>query len=217
MVRLVTLIPDGQTGTHHTWLDECVRSTAGQGEHVVREAREGFFEARRWTYTLGGVVACVDWDDRLVAGAAEACVNPKDRHNAAVAFTLQRLIGEAGEPLGERRGTVNPRHLAYKPDSIHHLTCFRSELVPLDLMSVVAACAPLCVDWVVKAYLALHHGAVQVPMVGYEWRQHAAQASRTRDAEYGLQIPIARALIKTWVPLDSRQFEDFPVFKEDLP
>lgn len=183
---------------------------------MVQEVGDRFFEARRWTYTLGGAVACLDWDDRLLPGAVDACMNAMDRHGVGVAFTWQRLIDADGRPLGERCSPVNRRHLAYKPDSIHHLACFRSELVPRDLLDVAAACAPLCVDWIVKAYLALRHGAVQVPMVGYEWRQHATQASHVLDAEYGVQIPIARALIKTWVPLDSRQFQDFPVYEGPL-
>lgn len=208
---LVTMVPGAGAGS--PWLDECMESARlSGGTHVVVEADEGFFAGRRTTYRFGGVVACLDWDDRVLPGAVDACERAMSEARVAVAFTWQRRIYAQGGTLDERIAPVVRRHLTDIPDSIHHLACVRTDLVPDGLLDVIERVAPLCVDWIVKAYLSLKYGAVQVPMIGYEWRQHENQASQVMNGEYAEQIPLARALIRTWSHIDSRQFEPFLVW-----
>lgn len=211
MTTLITMAPAGSMELRADWAQECRESAAGQAQHVTLVA-EDFFSGREKTYTYGGIVACLDWDDRLTPGAVSACEKAMESTKAGLAFTWQRRIGSEGEDLGAACNPVSRRMLGSLPDSVHHLACIRTEYLPRDLLPVFKAVAPLCIDWLVKAYVALKFGAVQVPMVGYEWRQHPDQASRKLAPEYRDQVPRARAMIRTWLPTGIEQTHDFPIW-----
>lgn len=211
MTTLITMVPTGAT-LREDWARECRESAAGQANHITVPAGD-FFTGRAQTYTWGGVVACLDWDDRLCPGAVAACEKAMAAHKVGVAFTWQRKIDPDGNEIESACNPVSRRMLGSLPDSVHHLTLVRTEYLPKDLLPVFQAVAPLCVDWLVKAYVALKFGAVQVPMVGYEWRQHVDQASRTLAPAYRDQVPRARALIRTWLPTGIEQTHDFPIWK----
>lgn len=211
-VKLITLLPPGKQDDD--WLAECSASAKGQGRHVVLNVPDGgLFQARRDGYSCGGLVACLDYDDRLVAGAVQSCVEALESTKAGVAFTWEARMDEQGRRTSTRRGPVTRQQLATAPESIHHLAVVRSELLPGNVLDLAEQLSPLCVDWIVKAYLAFKFGAVQVPMVGYEWRHHGDQITRKHHPEWCRQLPLARALIRTWAPVDFSMFSRFPVHK----
>lgn len=210
-VSLVTMLPEDGAAGREDWLQECFDSAAGQGHHTAFTA--DFLEGRARLYTGGGVVACLDWDDRLIDGAASACESAMTESRAGLAFTWQRRIDADGACVGEDCQPITRLHAASEPNTIHHLVCIRSELVPHGLIDVISKVAPMCIDWIVKAYVALKYGAVQVPMIGYEWRQHGEQTSRKYWKEYSEQVPLARSLIRTWLPTGIEKTKAFPVWQ----
>jgi hypothetical protein len=210
-VKLITLLPPGKQDDK--WLVECSESAKGQGKHVVVNVADGgLFQARKDGYSWGGMVACLDYDDRLVSGAVRACVDALESTRAGIAFTWEARMDESGRRTSERRGPVTQRHLATMPESIHHLAVIRSELLPGHILELAEHVAPLCVDWIVKSYLAFKFGAVQVPMVGYEWRFHGDQITQKHHSEWSRQLPLARSLIRTWAPTDFSVFSNFPIY-----
>lgn len=210
-VRIVTLVPTDRAGG--PWLEECVDSAIGQGHHVLTDVPPGeFFRARKAMYRAGGLVACLDYDDRLLPGAVAACEAALGKCRAGVAFTWQARITEEGAQYKVLDQPVTRQHLAAIPESVHHLAVIRSSLLPECLFDLAEAVAPLCVDWIVKAYLAFKFGAVQVPMVGYEWRIHTGQTVQNHKEAWDVQIPLARSLIRTWMPSDAPSlFGTFPI------
>lgn len=209
-VSIITLVP---AATNATWLDECVKSVARSGAdaHEMVPCSE-LYAGRRATYTGRALVGCVDYDDRISPDAIQRCREAMYATGAGVAFTWQRLIDPEGAPLGEETAPISPRDVCSRPNSIHHFALMQSALLPEHLFDVIEAIgAQMSVDWIVRAYLALRHGAVQVPMLGYDWRQHENQTSRVEDKAYGPSVRNARALIKTWAPSDQALFQPFKV------
>lgn len=221
MTALYTLIPAGAKGP---WLDECLESVEACAEHVLISVPDGgFFEARKAVYTNRGkrcgYVACLDWDDVLRPQAVETCERALRKHNAGCAFTFQEKIDANGGTLCVQDEPITRMRVSSVPESIHHLCVINSALVPLELFSVIERVAPLCVDWLVRAYVALRFGAVQVPLIGYGWRMHAEQTTRTHADAFTSQIPYARALARSWAPPDAQLFHGaFPRFSDaNLP
>jgi hypothetical protein len=207
------MLPGGPEG-REDWLRQCFESVAGQGTHISYESE--FLAGRAHLYRMGGVVACLDWDDRLMPGAVAACEQALAETRAGLAFTWQRRIDASGARIGDDCQPITRLHCSSEPNSIHHLVCIRSELVPAGLIDLIEKIAPMCIDWIVKAFVALKYGAVQVPMIGYEWRQHQEQTSRKYWKEYREQVPLARALIRTWLPSDISQTRAFPIWGGEI-
>jgi hypothetical protein len=221
MATIYTLVPDGETCP---WLDACTASAVGQGRHVIVPVKQGeFFSARKLVYTNSGqrhgYVCCLDWDDILHPQSVAACKKVLSTYNAGCAFTWQDKIDEYGVQLSKQVATVSRLELSSVPESIHHLCVLDSARIPLDVLDLIEKVAPLCVDWLVRAYVALRFGAVQVPMLGYSWRMHAGQTSRTLGDAFSEQIPFARALARSWAPLNATLLHSaFKVARDaDLP
>lgn len=196
MTIVVTLMPCGRPV--NPWFDQCLASVRGRATHVVLLDQLGYMDARLWSYSQGETVANLDHDDVLPPGGLEACEAALQATGAGVAFTWQRSIDGHGVVQRERTERVRPVDVMSTPDSIHHLSVLRTDLIPTTLLSEVRAAGLLHVDWVVRAYLALVHGAVQVPMIGYEWRQHRGQMTRNMDKADFKQIDTARKFISRW-------------------
>lgn len=207
MTIVVTLMPCGQPV--NPWFDQCQASVRGRATHVVLLDQLGYMDARLWSYSQGETMANLDHDDVLPPGGLEACEAALQATGAGVAFTWQRSIDGSGGTQKERTEPVRPRDVASTPDSIHHLSVLRTDLIPPQLLSEIKAARLLHIDWVVRAYLALVHGAVQVPMIGYLWRQHRGQMTRNMDKADFKQIDTARKFISRWAHRanDGRAFQ----------
>jgi hypothetical protein len=195
------------------WFGQCCASVRGQARHVVLLDQLGYVGSRLWCYSQGETMANVDDDDIVMPGALQACEEALVATGAGIAFTWQRYVGPDGSILRERREPVTRRMAASTPDSIHHLSVLRTDLLPRALLDEIAERGLLHVDWIVRAYLALVHGAVQVPMIGYAWRQHSGQITCNAGAAWHGQVDVARKLISRWVD-PWRGHEAFPVFAE---
>lgn len=205
MTTVYTLVPEGG---HNPWFRSCVESAHGQGTHrILNVPNGGFFAARKRVYTNDGkrtgYVACLDWDDLLMPGAVRACEQALRRYSAGCAFTWQNKIDEAGTILSEQTNLVTRLDVSSVPESIHHLCLIDSARIPLDVFDLIERVAPLCVDWLVRAYVALRFEAIQIPRLGYSWRMHGAQTTRVMERTFTQQIPLARALARSWAPLSA--------------
>lgn len=221
MTAVYTLVPEGRD---NPWQAECYASATGCAEHVLLTVPAGgFFAARKAVYTnqgkRRGYVACLDWDDVLRPGAVEMCERALRKHSAGCAFTFQEKIDADGKVLSVQDEPITRMHVTSVPESIHHLCVINAALVPPELFGVIERVAPLCIDWLVRAYVALRFGAVQVPILGYGWRMHADQTTRQCAQEFADQIPYARALARSWAPTDAALFHGaFLRFSDaDLP
>lgn len=216
MLTLYTLVPEGSG--HNEWFEACCASAIDQGLHRIISVREGdFFTARRHVYTNGGsrsgLVACLDWDDLLQPGASASCEDALSKNAAGCAFTYQSKISENGLLLSEQKQPISRLQLSTVPESIHHLCVINTAYIPYELFNIIERVAPICIDWLVRAYVALRFNAIQVPMMGYSWRMHKQQNSRKLSSAFEEQIPYARALARTWLPLDAKlAYGNFPVY-----
>lgn len=188
------------------WLEECRASVAASlpaSRHVVVHCLPEEYVALRTTPQATEYVAWVDDDDRVMPGAIQACVDAMESTGVGVAFTYEARIDQAGDRLGAvdtRRRTL--RDVAMHPRGMHHLTVLRSRLIAPEVIEHAHRIG-LGVDWLVRAYLALKHGVVHVPVVGYEWRQHGEQDSARVADEYAAAMPALRDVTNRWLKYDA--------------
>lgn len=200
MIAIIT-----HTRQHAPWLKGCVDSVranmpAGGLHHVIVDT--GDMAQMRWdACQLDEFVAFVDDDDLVVNDAIAKCIDALQRTGAGVAFTDQLYIDVAGNPLAIDDRPIRYRDVMMTPQAIHHLAVMRrSALDPLVLE--MANEIGWGIDWLLKSYAALRHGAVHVPIVGYHWRQHRDQESVLKRAQFHQAVPLLRACIGTWLTKD---------------
>lgn len=200
------------SGDRTTYLADCLNSVRagmpGGSTHQVTVCRGGDFQRTRWGTTFNApaeYVAWVDDDDLVTRDALSRCIKALDDTGAGLAFTDEGRIDSIGKEFGNIKARkVTSRDLAMHPRTAHHLAVVRrSCLAPVVLEK--AQSIGIGIDWLMRAYAGLVHGAVHVPMVGYLWRDHAGQESKTQawDRKYLEAMPALRELTRRWMgPLD---------------
>jgi glycosyltransferase involved in cell wall biosynthesis len=155
--EIITVPPNA---THEQWAEARVRA--------LREARTPF-------------VGFLDDDDVVHSQAVEWCERALDATGAGVAFTQEARIDAFDnvieEPVERQRFYFEVRLM---PRIIHHLALMRRELIPDDALDVERELG-FGFEWWIKARCAFAAGAVQVPRVGYFWRQRSGQMSESHD------------------------------------
>ena len=160
-------------------LERCRQSVAKQLEpgdwHVVLLCQADLMKARWDSLKIGGWMCWVDDDDYIQNDAIARCKKAIEATGAGCAFTNESI----GDDLVNRQ----PRfwsEVTCTPSAIHHLCVFNSALVdPAVWDHFIEAGAGL--EWLIKGYVALKHGAVHVPVDGYRWTQHPKQHSKTTE------------------------------------
>lgn len=214
MITFYTLIPEGKT---NPWIQKCFQSVPSEFEHLTINVKHGdFFSARKLVYTNNGtqkgLVACLDWDDVLVSDAVFPCHSVLKKQNPGCVFTFQEKISGDDSHISVQNAPVSKLDVASVPESIHHLCVINSSYIPMEVFDLIEKIAPICIDWLVRAYVALRFGAIQIPMVGYKWRMHENQSSRVLGDEFTKQIQYARALARSWAPVDIQKLHsNFPI------
>lgn len=198
------------------WLDECRISVAAalpsSATHVVHHCAPDVFQETRWLSTHGRAeqyVAWVDDDDLVTPAALRACVEALEETGAGIAFTYEGRIDEAGRALPARYPRRTLRDVAMHPRSLHHLAVIRRACLD-PVVYEEARRIGIGIDWLMRAWCALQRGAVQVPFVGYLWRQHEDQESKTLHWQqaYEIAMPELRRVTKSWM----RRDETIPQF-----
>lgn len=200
-------------GNRAHWLDECresVRTGLPQGaEHVVHTIPVGAdFQLERWAATMAagdGYVAWVDDDDLVTPDALRMCVQALDETGAGIAFTHEDRIDEFGAPVpSSPQRPISRRDVAMHPRQLHHLAVIRLQCLDPEVLRIAVEIG-IGIEWLMRAWCALKHGAIQVPLVGYHWRQHDTQESRTRqwNDRYALAMSALRATLLPMVGRDA--------------
>ena len=160
--------------------------------HIVVHSAGG---AKAWNRDLwaacqgADAVAVVDDDDRVLPGAIAACLDALHTTSAGLAFTDEEEIDAAGLHLRDgmrRKRTL--MDLAMHPGACTTWRCsgLRTCRRKRWLWPTGAAAG---LDWLLRAAAGLRGGAVRVPMLGYQWRRHAAQDSTSDGDVYARALP----------------------------
>lgn len=196
-------------GDRQALLVECAQSVATAlpegGRHVIADGR-GEFQRTRFDSTvgLGGYVAWVDDDDLVCNDALGLCAKALDESGAGIAFTFESGWFSDGSMLATDYREKSLRDVAMHPQAIHHLAMVNTAcLDPVVLAE--AQRIGTGIDWLMRAYAALKHGAVQVPVIGYQWRQHDEQESRTVawNLRYTASMRALREVTNRWMTHDA--------------
>lgn len=201
MITLHTL-----TRMHHPkWLAEAIRSVPAGVGHVVYYC-DGDFREKRWLgLHADEFVGAIDDDDRLRAEGLHACVEALKATGAGIAFTYEAKIDEIGRVLPTQFRSYTARDVAMHPNNLHHFALIRRECLDLEVFELSRQFHAGSIDWLSKAWVALKHGAVQVPVIGYDWRLHTQCMSRERVERDGLEqhIDSIRKLTLSWMKSDA--------------
>lgn len=192
------------------WLAECVRSVRDQmpvdSVHNIVDGTD--FLPAKWSATqVGDYFAWVDDDDLVCNDALSLCVRALEQTGAGVAFTYEQQMDAEGRDLGAPdRSVVHLSDVAMHPRMLHHLAVMRSDALSPHVLDLAAEFG-LGIDWLCRAWCALKHGAIQVPIVGYRWRQHQHphhhQLHREEGALYLRAMPALQRVIHTWMKHDA--------------
>jgi hypothetical protein len=190
-------------GDRPRWLAQCCASVASElprgAQHVVSRCPSDFQGARWESAQWAEAIAFVDDDDMMVGNALDLCRKALEQTGAGVAFTFEQRIDANGAPMSCDTRSRTTHDVAMHPRMLHHLAVVRrSCLHPVILEH--AQRIGIGIDWLIRAYAALKHGAVQVPVIGYLWRQHdqATSASAGWSAAYEAAMPELRAVTRSW-------------------
>lgn len=204
------------TLTHNRWPRwnrESMRSVAqGLPDYATHSIIEcyGNFQAARWeALQLGEFVAAVDDDDRLVDDALDLCVHALEMTGAGIAFTYEAQIDANGVNLPVRFGPRTYLDVAMHPRGIHHLAVMRRACLDPRLIEYAEGFG-FGIDWLTKAWCALKYGAVQVPVVGYEWRRHQGGLSHQQEAVFTQRVHNMRELTLSWGVKNERVHQFLP-------
>lgn len=187
-------------GRHRDWLEQCcqsVRENLPDGaRHVIQACNDHQMDTLNG-YSLGKYFATVDHDDVVVNDSIRACMEALGRTGAGIAFTYEAQMGEEGNDIPITHGPVRYWQLTQSPRAIHHLAVFRTDCVSPEVWRVSRRVG-IAVDWFTKAWVALNHGAVQVPIIGYKWRRHRYSLSSRQDGIYYRRMPEIQSHIIKW-------------------
>lgn len=192
------------------WIGECTASvtTALPPYGAHRIVKSDNFQRDRWRTTAQAdaqYVAWVDDDDHVLPGALDAAVRALDQTGAGIAFTFERQIATDGTPLPFKTPRqMSKRDVAMHPRSLHHLTVVRTSCLS-DEIYTEACRIGVGLDWLIRAWCTLRCGAVVVPKVGYEWRQHAGQDTRDPawTEAFEAAMPELRRVTRSWMTYDA--------------
>lgn len=194
-------------GDRPQWEAECEASVQRWipegGRHAVVFCEPSDFQRMRWNATVTAgteFVAWVDDDDRVCNDALRLCVQALQETGAGVAFTHEARIDEHGEVTGTFGRPCLLRDVALHPRVLHHLAVIRRECLAPEVLEHAERIG-IGIDWLMRAWCALKHGAVQVPVVGYEWRNHPGATSQSAQwaADYAAAIPALREVALSWM------------------
>jgi hypothetical protein len=199
----VTITVVTHTQRKSKWFNKCVesvhRALPYDGNHVVIECKnESDYAQSRWdSLHLDKYVAFVDDDDYVYPDAINQCVKALDETGMGIAFTDQAIVDEHGLQIYLHNDRVRPSSVVMTPQAIHHLAVVRSSCLTDEPLRKALEIG-IGIDWLCKAYVALKHGAVHVPITGYAWRYYQGQDSKLKEEQFKNALPKLRAANREW-------------------
>ena len=179
MIKLLNVVVvTHTTGNRLIELDRCKRSVEEQLEkgdsHQVIQTM-GLMKARWDSLRLANYIAWVDDDDYIMNDSLRLCKQAIEEHDVGIAFTNESLYEGA-----VHRAPRFYSDVATTPSAIHHLCLLKTSLIPESVWRDYEQIG-MGLEWLIKGYLALKHGAIHVPIDGYHWTQHADQHSKSKE------------------------------------
>lgn len=190
---------------HPKWLAQAINSVPAGVNHALIYCTDNFIEARWTGLQLDELVGAVDDDDMLRSEGLHACVAALKATGAGIAFTYEAKIDETGRHLPTQHRAYSTRDVAMHPNMLHHFALMRSECLDEQVLDLASQFHPGSIDWLSKAWVALRHGAVQVPVVGYDWRLHDGCMSREVPEIRGMNenLDAIRKFTLSWMKQDT--------------
>lgn len=176
-MRVVTHTPSDRGRFYCEAMESAGRALAGSiASHDVIEVPGGeCYEARKEVWSAGGYVGLLDYDDTFGAGFLVRTFEPY-LNGVGVVYGCEERIDENGKRISDRSREATAESIAASATGIHHFAAINTDCIDRGLfVDVERAGAMLCIDWVVRSYAALLHGATFVNAHSYNWRKHRGQ------------------------------------------
>jgi hypothetical protein len=190
---------------HPKWLAQAINSVPAGVKHKLIFCTDDFVSNRWAGLQLDELVGAVDDDDVLRAEGLHACVAALKATGAGIAFTYEAKMDETGRHFPPQHQAYSTRDVAMHPNVLHHFALMRSECLSMEIVDIARRFHSGSIDWLSKAWVALKHGAVQVPVVGYDWRLHDGCMSREAPEVRGVaeNLDAIRKITLSWMKNDA--------------
>jgi hypothetical protein len=141
-------------------------------------------------------VGLFDSDDTFPAGFRLRVVEPH-LSGVGVVYGRESRTDDAGKRTSDWSPEASAESIVESATGIHHFAAINTDCVdPAVFADVEISGAMLCVDWVVRSYAALLHGARFLDVQSYCWRQHVGQVTHNARGEIASAYAAAGRLIQ---------------------
>jgi hypothetical protein len=199
-------------GNRPRQLEQCCDAVSDMlppgANHKVIHAND--FHAMRWAaLDVDDVVAWVDDDDLVTGDSIRRCWDAMQHTGAGLVFTWEQIV-----PGRSQRYNVltHTRQIIEHPRAAHHLAMFRTAGVRPECRTLTEKYG-VGLEWFMKASAACSHaGAVQLPYIGYIWRDHGKNYSRQQryNAQYASKRIAMSREMDAWCDPSTRLI-DYPL------
>lgn len=185
MLRIVTHTPSTRGRFYWEAIESAGPALAGSiASHDIIVVPAGeYYEARKEVWSSGGYVGLLDHDDTFPGGFLVRGFEPY-LNGVGVVYGREARMDEKGQRISDWSGVASAESVAASATGIHHFALVNTDCIDPGLFGEVErAGAMLCLDWVVRSYAALLHGAHFVNARSYNWRQHCEQVTHNVRGE----------------------------------
>lgn len=175
--------------------------------HSIITVKPGeYYEARKAAWQSGGYVGLLDSDDYF-----PACFSLRDfeKHltGAGVVYGREERVNSDGARISDRSREASAEDIAELPSGIHHFAAINTDCIePSVFKAVESSGAMYCLDWVVRSYAALVHGATFVNVHSYNWRQHPGQVTHREAKEVARALAAASGIVRGFYRMRCNQW-----------
>lgn len=122
-------------------------------------------------YTNPGKLVCfVDDDDIVINDSLRICKAAHEANDVGFVFTDEQMTRKLdGKTLANNSGVRTYEDLLDNPRRFHHLTMYRTDYVPKYHLGLHEEQSGTGIEFLLKAGAGLSHGALHVPIIGYDW------------------------------------------------
>lgn len=202
------------------WFELCKASVLQalplEAEHIVVQCPSyEDVEVARWeALKLAEYIAFVDDDDLVINDSINKLLKAIEQTGCGVAFTDEQRVDANGKPHDANRpvrSRVTYMDIATGVLGCHHLAVVRTSAVPPEAW-IEAQKIGAGIDWLINATAALTHGAVRVPIYGYQWRHHGGSFHMTTEwkTSFNAGMPTLRKFLRSYEP----SLDAVPIFKD---
>lgn len=193
-MRIVTHTPSERGRFYCEAIESAGRALTGSiASHEIIVVPPGeYYEARKAAWQSGGYVGLLDNDDTFPRGFLVRSFEPY-LSGVGVVYGCEERIDDRGRRISDRSREATADDIAERATGIHHFALINTDCIEREVFDEVEReGAFLCIDWVVRSYAALIHGATFVDVHSYNWRQHSEQM--THHARGAMANSVSSAL-----------------------